>query len=153
MRYKGPTGSPGTISISPLLPIMALNEAHIPNVYAYRGRHLLSAFNTRNDDVPHHKLSQLTPFLNDPSDPSESPNRPVCIIGAGMAGLYTAMIFESLKISYHIVDADTRERIGGRMFTYKFPNGGPYDYYVRKSPSSFALSSDSRPGHWSYAVP
>ena len=57
-------------------------------------------------------------------------DHPVCIIGAGMAGLYTAMIFESLGISYQIVDADTRARVGGRIFTHHFPGGEPYDYYV-----------------------
>ncbi|KAF9645107.1 amine oxidase [Thelephora ganbajun] len=56
-------------------------------------------------------------------------NLPVCIIGAGVAGLYTAMIFESLGIPYQIVDADTKDRVGGRLFTYYFPDGGPYDYY------------------------
>ncbi|KAF9649823.1 hypothetical protein BDM02DRAFT_3094095 [Thelephora ganbajun] len=54
---------------------------------------------------------------------------PVCIIGAGTAGLYTAMIFESLRVPYRIVDASTRDRVGGRLFTYRFPGGGPYDYY------------------------
>lgn len=59
-----------------------------------------------------------------------SPTLPVCIIGAGVAGLYAAMIFESPGINYQIVDADTREHPGGRFFTYNFPNGGRYDYYV-----------------------
>jgi hypothetical protein len=40
------------------------------------------------------------------------------------------MIFESLGINYHLVDADTRERVGGRLFTYHFPNSGPYGYFV-----------------------
>lgn len=71
----------------------------------------------------------MTPILH---NPPPTQNLPVCIIGAGMAGLYTAMIFESLGISYQIVDADKRERVGGRLFTYHFPKGGPYDYYVRK---------------------
>lgn len=57
--------------------------------------------------------------------------QPVCIIGSGTAALYTAMIFESLNINYQIVDAGPKNRIGGRLFTYHFPNGGPYDYYVR----------------------
>ena len=98
-----------------------------PNIYAYRGRHLLTAFHERNKDIPHRELSKMTPVLNNP-DPSNS--LPICIIGAGMAGLYTAMIFESLGINYQIVDADTR--VGGRVFTYHFPNpnAGAYDYYV-----------------------
>jgi len=98
-----------------------------PNVYAYRGRHLLSQYHERNKQIPDHKLSEMKPVLH---NPAPTPNSPVCIIGAGMAALYTAMIFESLGISYQIVDADTRERIGGRLFTYRFPGGGPYDYYV-----------------------
>lgn len=125
---------------------MASNEATVPNVYACRGRYLLSAYNEQNKDVPHNKLSELTPLLNNQPIPYTPPDSteeiptspkllPVCIIGAGMAGLYTAMIFESLGISYHIVDADARERVGGRMFTYYFPNGGPDDYYARKSHS------------------
>ena len=59
-----------------------------------------------------------------------APNLPVGIIGAGMAGLYTAMIFESLGIKYQIVDANFEHRVGGRLFTYRFPNGGHYDYFV-----------------------
>ena len=104
------------------------SEPQVPNVYAYRGRYLLSTYNDQNKDVPDHKLSELTPLLH---NPEPTPNLPVCIIGAGMAGLYTAMIFESLGIGYHIVDANTPERVGGQLFTYHFPNGGPNDYYVR----------------------
>lgn len=106
---------------------MAPSKNNIPNVYAYRGRHLLSRYQERHKDVvPHHNLSDLKQVLHN-QDPSVLP---VCIIGAGAAGLYTAMIFESLKINYQIVDADTRERVGGRLFTYYFPGGGDYDYYV-----------------------
>ena len=56
---------------------------------------------------------------------------PVGIIGTGTAGLYTVMIFnESLGIPYQLVDTDVRERVGGRLYTYHFPGGGPYNYYV-----------------------
>ena len=100
-----------------------------PNVYAYRGRHLLSQYHARHTDIPDHKLSDLRKALhNNPPTPS----LPVCIIGLGVAGLYTAMIFESLKISYQIVDADPHKRIGGRLYTHYFTNGGPYDYYVSR---------------------
>jgi hypothetical protein len=108
---------------------MASNESNSPNIYAYRGRHLLSKYLHRNEHIPDRQLSDITQLLVH-LPPSNS--LPVCIIGAGMAGLYTAMIFESLGISYHIVDANTRERVGGRLFTYHFPGGGAYDYCVRK---------------------
>ncbi|KAF9648690.1 hypothetical protein BDM02DRAFT_2079180 [Thelephora ganbajun] len=105
---------------------MASNKSNVPNIYAYRGRHLLSQHHARHEDIPDHELSEMKEALHNHAPTSDSP---VCIIGAGMAGLYTAMIFESLKIPYQIVDADTRERVGGRIFTYHFPDSGPYDYF------------------------
>ncbi|RDB24913.1 hypothetical protein Hypma_008040 [Hypsizygus marmoreus] len=62
---------------------------------------------------------------------------PIGIIGAGAAGLYTAMILQSLGIEYEILEAN--DRIGGRLFTHRFngeagytaPVGSPgrYDYF------------------------
>lgn len=42
-----------------------------------------------------------------------------CIIGAGMAGLYTAMILDSLDLPYTIYEG-SKDRIGGRVFTHYF---------------------------------
>lgn len=53
----------------------------------------------------------------------------VGIIGAGIGGLYTALILDSLDIKYEILEASGR--VGGRLKTYQFPGGGEYDYYVR----------------------
>ncbi|KAF7302450.1 Amino-oxidase domain-containing protein [Mycena chlorophos] len=63
--------------------------------------------------------------------------KPICIIGAGCAGLYSAMILESLKIPYVIMEA--QDRYGGHVFTHRFngaagknaPIGDParYDYF------------------------
>ena len=44
--------------------------------------------------------------------------RPICIVGAGCAGLYAAMILDSLGIEYEILEAN--DRIGGRIFTHRF---------------------------------
>jgi len=99
-----------------------------PNVYAYRARHLLSQFQARNADIPKTKLADLREELQNLPPTADLP---VAIIGAGMAGLYTAMIFESLKIPYQIIDADTPERVGGRVFTHYFSDKeGSYDYFV-----------------------
>lgn len=122
----------------------------VPDIYAHRGRHLLSQFHEQNNHVPYHKLSEMKSILH---NPAPTPNLPVCIIGAGAAALYTAMILESLGISYHIIDADTPERIGGRLFTYHFPNGGPYDYYVCRTYIPSAPCSYFCTGSWSHAVP
>ena len=51
----------------------------------------------------------------------------VGIIGAGCAGLYTAMILESLGIEFEILEGS--DRVGGRLHTRKLGNG-PNDYYV-----------------------
>ena len=96
-----------------------------PNIYAHLA---LSQDNAQREDVPTYKLSKK------PSSPNPKPTAdlPVCIIGAGMAGLYTAMIFQSLGIPYHIVDANTEKRLGGRIFTHRFDGGIGYDYFVSR---------------------
>ncbi|KII91039.1 hypothetical protein PLICRDRAFT_52708 [Plicaturopsis crispa FD-325 SS-3] len=57
---------------------------------------------------------------------------PVGIIGAGCAGLYAGLIFDSLGIKYEILEASNR--VGGRVQTYHFPQKpghpkGTHDYY------------------------
>jgi hypothetical protein len=49
-----------------------------------------------------------------------------CIIGAGAAGLYIAMILTELGISFDILEAS--DRVGGRMYTHRFSEA-PNDYY------------------------
>ena len=59
----------------------------------------------------------------------------VAIIGAGVAGLRTAMLLQNQKppIPYKILEAC--DRVGGRLFTYQFPSKPPenpqgkHDYY------------------------
>lgn len=56
-----------------------------------------------------------------------TPPRKVCIVGAGIAGLYIAMILDSLKVpnlTYDILEANSR--VGGRIYTYhvSIANGG-----------------------------
>ncbi|KAK2462137.1 hypothetical protein APHAL10511_005835 [Amanita phalloides] len=54
---------------------------------------------------------------------------PIGILRAGAAGLYTALILESLGIPYKILEA--QGDVGGRLFTYRFPDatGAPYNYF------------------------
>ena len=56
----------------------------------------------------------------------------VAIIGAGVAGLRTAMLLQKLDIPYKIFEAN--DGPGGRLFTYRFPSDsqsppGKHDYY------------------------
>lgn len=56
-------------------------------------------------------------------------NSKVCIVGAGVSGLYIAMILDDLAIpelSYQILEASNR--VGGRMYTHNFSDT-PHDYY------------------------
>ena len=59
----------------------------------------------------------------------------VGIVGAGAAGLFSALVLEylntkqtSVKFTYDILEADTTKRSGGRLFTYNF-SPQPHDYY------------------------
>lgn len=58
----------------------------------------------------------------------------VGIVGAGAAGLYAAILLDSLGIDYDIYEAS--DRIGGRIYTYRFSESEDpkdpayYDYYV-----------------------
>ncbi|KAI0003934.1 hypothetical protein F4779DRAFT_634303 [Xylariaceae sp. FL0662B] len=57
------------------------------------------------------------------------------IVGAGVAGLFTAMLFdwlnsnvEGLNIDYDLFEAAGEDRLGGRLFTFKFSEE-EHDYY------------------------
>lgn len=59
------------------------------------------------------------------------------IVGAGCAGMFTAMILDEIKeritglrdvISYDILEAAGEERLGGRLYTHEFSKT-PHDYY------------------------
>ena len=65
-----------------------------------------------------------------PSDPEPYvPQLPVCIIGAGVSGLYIAMMLDSLGIKYELMEGSGRT--GGRLYTHHFPkNAGKYQYFV-----------------------
>ncbi|KAI6126499.1 hypothetical protein F5141DRAFT_1247376 [Pisolithus sp. B1] len=55
------------------------------------------------------------------------PEKKIGILGAGVGGLYTALILDSLGIDFEILEASGR--VGGRLSTYKFAGGRDYDYY------------------------
>ncbi|KAM0243957.1 hypothetical protein ACHAP5_006720 [Fusarium lateritium] len=70
----------------------------------------------------------MASFAAAKSEP-EHPPRKVCIVGAGVAGLYIAMILDSLKLpnlTYEILEAN--ERVGGRIYTHYFSER-EHDYY------------------------
>lgn len=50
---------------------------------------------------------------------------PICIIGAGVAGLRTAMQLDRLGLQYEIIEASDRH--GGRVYTYHFEGKENHD--------------------------
>lgn len=69
----------------------------------------------------------------------KKPKFKVGIIGAGVAGLFTGMIFDHLKekysldVEYEILEANDEKRLGGRLYSHYFtkpsPGQGSHDYY------------------------
>ncbi|KZS88540.1 FAD/NAD(P)-binding domain-containing protein [Sistotremastrum niveocremeum HHB9708] len=123
-------------------------SSHSPEVdlYAHRHRALLKKYlEIHKKEIS--KLPELEKIIRDWPKPApvskpevfssvkavgdEAPVPVVGIIGAGSAGLYTAMILQSLGIAYKILEAS--DRVGGRLFTYHFPGSDQpehkYDYY------------------------
>ena len=104
------------------------------------------------------KLGDLPPSLGDhlpgqggsiTTAPKDLPKRPhrsskhlphnakVCIVGAGMAGLYAALILDHLGVPYDILEA--ADRPGGRVLTHYFSTR-KHDYYDVGLGSSNMLS-------------
>ncbi|KAG1821131.1 uncharacterized protein BJ212DRAFT_1337791 [Suillus subaureus] len=63
---------------------------------------------------------------NRPSEEGAHLDVKFCIIGAGVAGLYIAMILKELGIPFDLVEA--ADRAGGRLYTHRFSEA-PHDYY------------------------
>ena len=78
------------------------------------------------NNLPSHDEGLQLPRPGGPKAPKEIK---LCIVGAGMAGLYIALILDKLNIpgvSYEILEAS--ERVGGRCFTHEFSSKA-HDYY------------------------
>lgn len=90
-----------------------------------------------------HEILAESMYPNSPTTPTpkDMPLK-VGIIGAGAAGLYAAMLLDSLGIEYDLIEAS--DRVGGRIYTYRFnetawSDSTPddpdyYDYFVSINP-------------------
>lgn len=75
----------------------------------------------REDEIPHDtrppppgKRFRAAPGAQEPK---------FCIVGAGVAGLFLAMILSELKIPYDLLESS--DRVGGRMYTKHFSDIHP----------------------------
>jgi hypothetical protein len=76
------------------------------------------------------RISEHTPpFFHAQHENGVAAPLTVGIVGAGAAGLYTAMILKDLGIEYEILEANST--IGGRLLTHQF-SPAPNDYYVSR---------------------
>lgn len=89
----------------------------IPEVQDFLPSDLGENLNLREDNLPHRPQNQARPPPN---------NARICIVGAGMAGLYCALILDHLSIPYDILEAS--DRPGGRILTHYF-SPKKHDYY------------------------
>lgn len=108
--------------------LSSLTMAAPVDVYAARARYTITKYLAENS---HHEILNSLPPLEKmlPVVPRVTKRLPVCTIGAGTTGLYTAMILASLGIPY--VSLEASDRVGGRPFMYKgFENAEKYDCYV-----------------------
>jgi hypothetical protein len=81
-----------------------------------------------------HKCQKVTGVGLVPKKPG---HLEIGIVGAGVAGLFTALLFDwlneecaadGLKIEYDIMEAAKMNRLGGRLYTHHFSTD-PHDYY------------------------
>lgn len=79
----------------------------------------------------------VSDFPDDAPQSEKADDLLVGIIGAGAAGLYTAMILDDLGIKYEILEGSNRA--GGRIRTHRFSGTNQWNYFV-------SLLKPSNPG-------
>ena len=90
------------------------------------------AQNSSNSPLDSFNLTDPTLVPNSNASDRDTPSK-ICIVGAGVAGLYLAWMLTFLHVPYELLEASPR--IGGRAFTYRFPDEGDagaraeHDYY------------------------
>lgn len=101
----------------------------VPDVHGLYGRYLIQRHieeKIKKETVPF-PLPWSLPSLKPSPLKTDDQDGPVGILGAGVGGLYAAMILDSLNIPFEILEAS--DRTGGRVFTHEFSKK-EHDYYV-----------------------
>lgn len=101
----------------------------VPDVYGLYGKNLTEEHLATKLNVPGRTTippALPTNFAQSIADDSRV-LKAVGILGAGVGGLYAAMMLHSLGIPFEILEASNRT--GGRVFTYQFSDK-KHDYYV-----------------------
>jgi hypothetical protein len=101
--------------------VQHIQQAHVPIDLDHTGH---------DGESPIKETKEVSPISTDKTTPKQrehsvichdTPPIRICIIGAGISGLYLAMMLEDLgipELSYDILES--RNRIGGRVYTHHF---------------------------------
>jgi NADPH-dependent 2,4-dienoyl-CoA reductase/sulfur reductase-like enzyme len=89
------------------------NNSPSHNPYAYRAHYAIEKYARANQPKVDEKGLSVPATLSKMQESTTKPSKehPVCIIGAGPAGLYAAMILQSIGVPYRILEASGR--VGG----------------------------------------
>ncbi|KAG9017123.1 hypothetical protein FRB90_001686 [Tulasnella sp. 427] len=115
---------PNPFDLSKIAPPHLADDA-----YGHHGRnlmeeHLALKLNVASRALSHSSIPRDYFLASRQDDPEVL--KPVGILGAGVGGLYAAMILHSLDIPFDILEAS--DRTGGRIFTHHFSDGA-HDYF------------------------
>ncbi len=106
---------------APRTSLRAAYTKHILN------QHLLTKLNDATG--LHHETLPVAPELRDDLQDKTPYQGRICIIGAGVAGLYLAMMLKSLGIT-NVDILEGSNRVGGRCYTQSLDdNANPHNYY------------------------
>src|SRR5277367_2982787 len=89
-------------------------------------KHLLAKLNDASPE--HHDVLPSAPGVPDKVKDKGPYQGRVCIIGAGAAGLYTAMMLKFLGAT-NVDILEANNRVGGRCFTQPLSGGDEYHNY------------------------
>ncbi|OCH84453.1 hypothetical protein OBBRIDRAFT_808232, partial [Obba rivulosa] len=116
---------------------MATSSLSGPHIYADRSRFLIKAYHAKNDKQDEDGLPDFSTIRDRLKLPPISDQLPVCIVGAGMAGLYAATMLQYLGIPFQVLEAASEpnaagRKLGGRMFT-RHIGDGKWSYYASRT--------------------
>ena len=104
-------------------PTKSLRTAYAQHIL---NKHLVTKL---NDASPNdYRYLPEAPELPDTCKDEEPYQGRICIIGAGAAGLYTAMMLKYLGAT-NITILEANDRVGGRCYTYPLPNDSGHEKY------------------------
>ncbi|KAF2148559.1 FAD/NAD(P)-binding domain-containing protein [Myriangium duriaei CBS 260.36] len=111
-----------------------MSGPNAPSLRAEYAKAILRQENLKQINLlqPTNPLTELPPktiqsSLPDTIQEATPKGAPICIVGAGAAGLAVALCLQIAGYT-NITIYESTDRHGGRCYTYKFQNGGPCDH-------------------------